>query len=69
MVPAILASPPARHSGRMSFDGMADGLRKYAKETDDKKPIAWLKKLAPTRDPRVALLIWEYPPNDLTPNQ
>jgi hypothetical protein len=64
-----LAGPPERPSGRMSFDAVADGLRGYARETDDGKRIAWLEKLAPTRDPRVALLIGEYPPDEITPSQ
>jgi hypothetical protein len=63
------AGPPERPSGRMSFDVVADGLRRYARETDDSKRIAWLEKLAPARDPRVALLIGEYPPDDIAPNQ
>jgi hypothetical protein len=63
------AGPPERPSGRMSFDAVTDGLRRYAQETDDSKRIAWLEKLAPTRDPRVALLIWEYPPDEITPSQ
>jgi hypothetical protein len=36
---------------------VADGLRKYRKETDPKKRLQWLEKLAPTRDPRVALTL------------
>jgi hypothetical protein len=63
------AGPPERPSGRMAFDAVADGLRRYAQETDDNKRIAWLEKLAPARDPRVALLIWEYPPDDISPSQ
>jgi hypothetical protein len=63
------AGPPERPSGRMSFDAVADGLRRYARETDDSRRIAWLEKLAPTRDPRVALLIWDYPPDNITPSQ
>jgi hypothetical protein len=63
------AGPPERPSGRVSLDAVADGLRRCAQETDDNKRIAWLEKLAPTRDPRVALLIWDYPPDDITPSQ
>jgi hypothetical protein len=63
------AGPPERTSGRMSFDAVAGEQRRYARETDDSKRIAWLEKLAPARDPRVALLIWEYPPDDIAPSQ
>ncbi|HZT80268.1 MAG TPA: hypothetical protein VFA26_08605, partial [Gemmataceae bacterium] len=31
------------------------------------KRVAWLERLAPTRDPRVALLIREFPPDDIPP--
>jgi hypothetical protein len=64
-----VAGPPEGVSGRMVFDGVADGLRKYRMETDEGKRIAWLEKPAPARDPRVALLIWEYPVDEITPSQ
>jgi hypothetical protein len=53
------AGPPARPSGRMSFDAVADGLRQYRKERDEEKRIAWLRRLAPSHDPRVAVELWE----------
>jgi hypothetical protein len=53
------AGPPEGVSGRMAFDDVADGLRKYRKENDDDKRLAWLKKLAPARDPRVAVALGE----------
>jgi hypothetical protein len=46
-----LAGPPEKWSGKIVFDEVADGLRKYRKETDTVKRIKWLEKLAPTRDP------------------
>jgi hypothetical protein len=64
----VAAGPPEAVSGRMVFDEVADGLRKFHKETNTEKRIRWLEKLAPTRDPRVALLIWEYPIEDLSPS-
>ena len=51
------AGPPERVSGRMVFDEVADGLRKYHKETDREKRIRWLRKLAPTGDVRVAVAL------------
>ena len=51
------AGPPERVSGRMVFDEVAEGLRKYGKETDREKRIRWLRKLAPTGDVRVAVAL------------
>jgi hypothetical protein len=53
------AGPPERPSGRMMFDEVADGLRQYRKEQDEEKRIAWLRRLAPSHDPRVAVELWE----------
>ena len=69
MPPPAVGRPPEGVSGRMVFDQVADALRRYQRETDDDKRIAWLERLAPARDPRVALLIWEYPPDEITPSQ
>jgi hypothetical protein len=69
LAPMSFAGPPERPSGRMVLDEVADGLRRYRAEKDDGRRVAWLEKLAPARDPRVALLIWEYPPDELTPSQ
>jgi hypothetical protein len=55
----VLAGPPEGVSGRMAFDEVADGLRYYRKEQDPKKCINWLWRLAPTRDPRVAVALWD----------
>jgi hypothetical protein len=54
--PAV-AGPPEGVSGRMAFDEVAEGLRKYGKETDREKRIRWLRKLAPTGDVRVAVAL------------
>ena len=54
-----VAGPPEGVSGRMAFDEVVDGLRKYQKEKDDDKRIRRLEALGPTRHPRVALAIGE----------
>jgi hypothetical protein len=41
----------------MTFDAVVEGLRHYRQEDDHAKRIAWLRKLAPTRDPRVASVL------------
>jgi hypothetical protein len=51
------AGPPEGPAGQMAFDGVADGLRKYRKETDHDRRVRWLRKLAPTRDVRVAVAL------------
>ena len=56
-VPPAAAGPPEGVSGRMAFDEVADGLRKYHKETDPEKRLAWLQTLGATGDPRVALAL------------
>jgi hypothetical protein len=56
---AAVAGPPEGPSGRMALDDVADGLRKYGKEPDEVKRAAWLRRLAPSRDPRVAVELWE----------
>jgi hypothetical protein len=57
-----VAGPPEGASGKMVFDEVADGLRKYRKETEWRKRTRWLEKLAPTRDPRVAIALVEAHP-------
>jgi len=52
-----VAGPPEKSSAKMVLDEVADGLRKYRKEQDTEKRIRWLKKLAPTKDPRVAVAL------------
>jgi hypothetical protein len=58
-VPA-LAGPPEWPSGKLVFvDEVADGLRKYRWEPDPEKRIKWLRRMAPTCDPRIALELGE----------
>jgi hypothetical protein len=54
-----LARPPEVVSGKMVFDEVAEGLRKYRKETDEDKKLTVLKKLVQTHDPRVAIVLGE----------
>jgi hypothetical protein len=55
------AGPPEGVSGRMALasDEVADGLRKYRKEKDCGRALALLRILAPTKDPRVAMVLGE----------
>ena len=55
----VVAGPPEKISGKLVFDEVADGLRKYRKAKEPVSRIRWLEKLAPTRDPRVALALVE----------
>jgi hypothetical protein len=66
MVSPAIAGPPEAVSGRMEFDEVADGLRKYANEKDREKRTQWLKKLAPTKDPRVAVALIDALPSGST---
>ena len=50
---AALAGPPQAPVGVMKLDKVADGLRQYRQQKADSKRIEWLKRLAPSRDPRV----------------
>jgi hypothetical protein len=50
---------PTGAAGTMVLDEVADGLRRYRRETDPQLRVRWLEKLAPTRDPRVAVALWE----------
>jgi hypothetical protein len=54
-----VADAPATASGAMVVDAVAEGLRRYRSETDESRRRALLWKLAPTRDPRVALALGE----------
>jgi hypothetical protein len=56
MAPAA-AGPPEGVSGRMAFDEVADGLRRYRLETDSARRRAWLRRLAPAQDARVAVAL------------
>jgi hypothetical protein len=57
-----VGSPPEAPSGKtvLAPDEVADGLRQYRKECDWLKRLNWLKKLAPTGDPRVAVAIMDF---------
>jgi hypothetical protein len=58
LLPApLVAVPPEAVSAKLAFDEVADGLRQYQKETDEVKGLAWLKRLARTRDPRVTVAL------------
>jgi hypothetical protein len=54
-----VAGPPEGASGRMVFDEVADGLRKYRAEQDQEKRYERLRRLAPTHDPRIAVVLGE----------
>lgn len=56
--PAV-AGPPERPAARMTFDEVADGLRRYRRENDPDRQLFLLWKLAPVRDPRVAVVLGE----------
>jgi hypothetical protein len=57
--PAAVAGPPEAAPGRMAFDAVARGLDRYRVEKDLEKRAKWLVKLAPTKDPRVAIALHE----------
>jgi hypothetical protein len=52
-----LAGPQEGASGKMVLDEVADGLRRYHREKNPLLRADWLRRLAPTRDPRVAIVI------------
>jgi hypothetical protein len=57
---AAFAGGPEPPSTRMRFlDVVGDGLRHYRQETDPVRRGALLKRLAATRDPRVAVVLGE----------
>ena len=53
------AGPPEGASGKMVLDEVADGLRRYRKETDVSKRLEWLRRLAPSGDVRVLVALCE----------
>jgi hypothetical protein len=53
-----LAGPPEGVSGRM-VEEVAEGLKRYRKETDEWERLTCLRKLVPTHDPRVAILLYQ----------
>ncbi len=55
-----VSGPPEGTLGKMVLDEVADGLRKYRKERDEAKRVEWLKRLAPTGDPRAAIALGEF---------
>jgi hypothetical protein len=54
-----VAGPPEGMSGAMKLDKVEDGLRQYRKAKSPVVRLRWLEKLAPTRDPRVAVALGE----------
>ena len=53
-----VARPPEGVSGKIVLDEVADGLRRYQAEKDEGKVcLDILKRLAPTRDPRVGMAL------------
>jgi hypothetical protein len=58
-VAAAPAAPPDAPPGRMVFDAVAEGLRHYRRARTAEERRAWLKKLARTHDPRVAVALGE----------
>jgi hypothetical protein len=53
------AGPPEKIHGKLVFDEVEDGLRKYRKATEEAKRIRWLEKLALANDPRVTVMLGE----------
>jgi hypothetical protein len=53
----VFAGPPEGVSGKMVFDEVADGLRRYRREMDARRRSELLSRLAPSRDPRVAVVL------------
>ncbi len=53
------ARPPEGITGRMALDRVGAGLDCYARAKDSNRRLWWLKRLAPTRDPRVAIALAE----------
>jgi hypothetical protein len=49
----VVAGPPDERSSAMKLDKVADGLRQYRQQKADDKRVEWLKRLAPSKDPRV----------------
>jgi hypothetical protein len=58
------AGPPEGVPGRMVLDEVADGLRRYRAARTPEAKVAWLKRLAPSRDPRVAVALGEAATGD-----
>jgi hypothetical protein len=43
----------------MMIDPVPGGLRQYRAARDEGERIEWLRRLAPSRDPRVAVELWQ----------
>jgi hypothetical protein len=43
----------------MVLDKVGEGLKQFLEEKDHERRLRWLKQLAPTRDPRVAVVLGE----------
>jgi hypothetical protein len=54
-----VAGPPEQHSARTVMDVVEDGLRSYRAARTPRARVAWLRKLAPIRDARVAVALGE----------
>ena len=54
-----IAGPPEGVSGKMVLDEVAEGLRRFRRDEDWIKRLRLLERLAPTQDPRVAVLLGE----------
>jgi hypothetical protein len=50
---SAVAGPPNERSSATQLDKVADGLRRYSQQKADDKRVEWLKRLAPSPDPRV----------------
>jgi hypothetical protein len=59
VVPSALALPPEGSSSQMVYDDVGDGLRRHPREKSDWRRMAWLKTVAPKRDPRVGIALTE----------
>jgi hypothetical protein len=59
LAPKGRASGPEAVSGSMVFDPITDDLLRYHEETGQRERLACLRRLARTRDPRVAILLGE----------
>jgi hypothetical protein len=61
------AGPPEGVSGAMVLDEVADGLRRYRMARTPQASMTLLRRLAPTRDPRVAVALADAAVGDNSP--
>jgi hypothetical protein len=59
LAPEIPAGPPMSPTGRTVLDPIEDGLRQYRTARTPEARRLWLKRLARTHDPRVAVALGE----------